>query len=190
MAHKSTSGKKKWFLWDANNLLSWAAPLPEDTKHHFPSTIKRMKIPSVFKNEEILKNPPKIFSGQDVEKTVLITSFSDQRQHFNVHKWIKLTKTCFYSHLSVLPSYKVIKKRGQGEASMNLLSSKTSTICCDYLLKTIVLLKLTPAKLVWNGYQAFIDFRLFASIYGLVNTSYCATDWRTIPLHGVYKMIS
>lgn len=48
------------------------------------------------------------------------------------------------------------------------------SICYDYVFKTIMLLKLTSAKVVLNGYQAFIDFSLFASIYGLANTS--ATD--------------
>lgn len=70
----------------------------------------------------------------------------------------------------------MIKKRGQGEACMNLLSSKTNIICYDYLLKTIMLLKVTSAEVVLNGYQAFIDFRFFASMYGLINTSFCATE--------------
>lgn len=70
----------------------------------------------------------------------------------------------------------MIKQRGQGEACMNLLPSETTIICYNYVLKTIMLLKLTSAKVVLNGYQAFFDFSLFASIYGLVNRSYCATD--------------
>lgn len=59
---------------------------------------------------------------------------------------------------------------------MILLLVFDDSICYDHVLKTIMLLKLTSAKVVLNGYQAFIGFSLFASICGLVNTSYCATD--------------
>ena len=123
------------------------------------------------------------------EKAVLITPISDQRQHLTFHKWLKLKDLLLFT-LICTSQLENDQEEGTGRSMQNLLSSKTNIICYDYLLKTIMLLKVTSAEVVLNGYQAFIDFRLFASMYGLVNTSYCATDWRTIPLHGVYKMIS
>ena len=57
----------------------------------------------------------------------MIRPFHDQIQHL-VFMQVFIEEACLCSHLTVLPSYKMISKRGQGETGISLLLSKTNLL--------------------------------------------------------------